>query len=144
MQRAITDVEPLRRLDQRHRFSIDNNPRVVTRVVVLLLACGPAAIVWAVTFVVVDAIKRVLRRWSQPHIPKKIPKVCAPFIAHGNAAPAVPAILLAARIMATLFRLTPSLVLWRVAHKVPAEWKHRDILQLNQQGWWNKRDRRRR
>lgn len=72
---------------------------------------GPAAVVWRVRTVVVNAVNRVSRRWAWPHVSQKCSKV-KPLIADANAAPSIES---TCRIGASLFHAYPSLILRRTA-----------------------------
>ena len=59
-------------------------------IVSLLEPRGPAAVIRRVRTIVVDAIKRVVRRRTRAHIGEKGFETCHPAIAHRNAAASVP------------------------------------------------------
>ena len=49
----------------------------------LLLRCSPAAVLWAVAAIIINAVNGVVM-WPFSHVLNKGPKVISPFIAHAN------------------------------------------------------------
>jgi hypothetical protein len=73
----------------------------------------PAAVLWRIWSVVVDALNGVTCRWAWPHVLKERRKAVSPAVADGDAAPAVASERLVARGMAALAHMTPRCVLGR-------------------------------
>lgn len=84
-------------------------------VAALLSDCGPAAILWRVRAIVVDAIDGVFRGWTWPHIGQKRCELVAPSVAHGDAASAPVLVSGVGQIEASAAEVAPCLVFNRRA-----------------------------
>jgi hypothetical protein len=76
----------------------------------LLCACRPPAVFWAIAGIVVDAFQCQAVVWSPPHIGNEIRKRAEPPVAHRNAASAISRIRLSARVDAALNGRLPDAV----------------------------------
>ena len=73
----------------------------------------PSAILWRIRAVVVDAIKRVLLRWSATNVYEKRLVGLSPPIAHHNSAPAIPCEAAVTGVVASGLHSLPNLILGR-------------------------------
>lgn len=84
-------------------------------VIHLLKRRCPTAILWAVVAVIVDAVQRVRRAGSLPHVVQECVKRLLPSLADGNAAATVPKVHRSVFVIAPLHHSVVSAVLWRVS-----------------------------
>src|SRR5258708_12147525 len=86
----------------------------------LLRLRGPAAVAGFVVAVVLDAVDRVLRRRSRPHVRVERRVVVEPTIAHQDAAASVVLVALVVRIEAAFLHRTPDCIFRRSRSLVPS------------------------
>lgn len=91
---------------------------VIAFVVRLLNIIRPSAVLWRVWPIVVDALNRVLWRWSLPHVGVEVLKGIEPAFTHDNASPAVTRIRRDVGISATRLDVRPTAILRSVDHAV--------------------------
>lgn len=118
-QRLVVDAGSLAPLLERQCQSIVLNPNRDPAVSVLLFICGPVAIFWFITFVVVNAIDRVRTGRASPHIRDEILEA-HPSLANGDAAPTVVLKVLGSWIGASREHPAPNAVFARLAHCMSA------------------------
>lgn len=86
--------------------------------IVRLLAGGrPAAVIWLVVSVHINAVKRTSRR-PRPHVRKELLERVHPLSTNGDTTPTPQVVSGAARIQTPVLHRRPRLVLWCVAHAV--------------------------
>lgn len=78
----------------------------------LLLRCGPAAVAWFVVAVVIDAVERVGRRRTQPHVGDKF-RESVPTFANRDSAPSIDGIVSDLRVHAPAAHVLPRPILRR-------------------------------
>lgn len=83
-----------------------------SRVLKLLFACGPSAIVGAVVSIAVDAVNGIFLAWPLAHVRKEVFK-SSPSVANLNSSTAVKVEVYLARICAALDHAAPYLILCR-------------------------------
>jgi hypothetical protein len=113
VDRLSLHPETTRPFSQRVRLSLEGDRAVAPHIVLLLKACSPSAVLWSIGAIVVDAVKRVSRRRSRPHIGVERREVVRPSVAHRDAASAIgcPSIgVVCAWILAALFHAPPDAV----------------------------------
>ncbi len=99
-------------------FSVMRDVSAACRMLVLLLACGPSAVVKFVVAIVINAVNRVLWSWSRPHIIKKRLKRVSPLVAHRDASPAIMTISGVVRVATSKFHALPGTILVRAISSV--------------------------
>lgn len=93
--------------------------RVVTSLVVHLNeARRPLHIARFIAHVVIDPVKRVLRRWPRSDVFNEGRERCSPTLAHANTTAAVVVEILVSRIRATLVHVRPQSIFSRVAQSM--------------------------
>jgi hypothetical protein len=112
-----TDAEFSRPLGDRQAFAIPFDESGQSSVSVLLDVIGPSAILRTVTLGILDAIDRVLWRWSRTHVSEEVLE-STPSVRNGKAFCAVSLKQQTVRITAALNDMRPDVVLLRVPHSV--------------------------
>lgn len=126
-QRVGTQAASSRPLRQIVRLAVKCQAVIRALVVHLLDACRPAHIARFVMAVRIDAVNRMLARWTKTDVRQKRREVIAPFIADADAAPAVMPKAFVRWIIASLFHLAPRPVFGRLAHAVGGEPSHLNL-----------------
>jgi hypothetical protein len=102
---------------QRESFSIECQQVIVTFIRRLFELCRPTAVVRTIGTSVVNALNRVMQRWTSSHVGNECWKRCAPRRADYNPAPAVILEATMRRAVATALHAYPHRVEWVfVAH----------------------------
>lgn len=83
------------------------NVVIVALVVVLLCLSGPSAVFWLIIFVVINALKCVLRAWAPSYVGDEVLKV-VPALTHGYAATTVSFVSSHGRVIASLQHTSPT------------------------------------
>ena len=109
--------EIVSRLMPRDALTVNSAQWVPAGISVLLRTGRPAAVAGFVVAVVVDAIKRMYRRWTSSHVRQEVREVL-PAVTYGNAPPAVIPIRRISRIAASLSHLLPGVELWVICQPV--------------------------
>jgi hypothetical protein len=104
-------------LSNREGFTIVSEESIIPFVAMLLLARRPAAVAWLIRPVVIDAVKRMLRRGSPSHIEKEILKL-RPAVTNGDTSRAVVTIKLRSGATTAIKHLNPCLMLGSFIHAV--------------------------
>ncbi len=107
-----------RPLYRHHAFAFPRNGMVDSFIPRLLARARPAAVLWGIALVVVDAIKGILRRGTGPHVFGKRLERISPFQAHRNTATSIPAVGNMLGIAATLNHSLPNRVFGALTHPV--------------------------
>ena len=107
-------------LSSSHAPATVNNPTIAARVVLLLQLGFPSNITRLVVAIVVDAAKRMLRRWARPNTGKKSLKAFIPFVAHPYPPPAIVFPVTALGVVASILHRVPRRIFGRIAHVVLA------------------------
>ena len=116
----IADIYPgdLRPLGYIHCLPLVGYQGVRSAVIALLCNRCPAAVVWLIVTVVIDAVKRVLLARARPHVFVESLERITPTMTNLDTAAAVVGIVLITRPGASLDHRVPGLVFWRVPHSV--------------------------
>jgi len=93
-----------------HRSVVPCQQAGITSIAILNTPKHPSAIGWFVIAIVIDAVDRMLRRWSLTHIGKECRVGVAPSLANTDAAPAPETVAFGSRIRAALDHLGPAIV----------------------------------
>lgn len=115
---AARDAEFARPFCQCSSYSLVGNQMIVSFVVSLLKAISPPAIIWRIVSIIVNALNRMTRRWSLPHVGVKILEGIDPAVAHGYTTTAVSWICRNVRVCTSRFYVRPTSVLRRLYHAV--------------------------
>lgn len=87
---SVFHAERARPLTNRAQFSIEFHPMILPGLVVHLIdSCRPAAILWRVGTVIINAINAVVATWPASHIAKEISVRALPAFAHLNTATSI-------------------------------------------------------
>lgn len=112
LEGSPTDTERLRPLRKRACLALPGDDAAPSRVALLFLSRGPAAILRRVGAVVVDSIQGVLSRWARSHVAKELTEVVSPLIAHRDATATVAREVRHLRVVATVSHRAPDPKLW--------------------------------
>ncbi len=110
VDRGQREVRLCRPLSIRERLSKGRDSHISARVIGLFFRGGPAAIIRAVSFVVVHALNRAVFGRTRPHVSHESEKGCAPLLADGNSAPSVSGVSLGGGPVAPSFHAAPRFV----------------------------------
>lgn len=88
------------------------------RVVVLSVVSGPSHIARFVVSIVVNAVKRQIRRWTSANISDERGKTVTPAVAYLNTAGTIVAVVATRRVVAPLNHRSPNGMFGRIAHAV--------------------------
>ena len=91
-----------------------SNEPIVAFIAILLLHCGPIAVLWAISLIVIFAVNLVLAGWLRPHIGKEGFKRLGPSFAYRNASVCV-SLSNGTIGSAPLFHCPPGPILWHMA-----------------------------
>lgn len=111
----------LRPFCHRHGLSRQAKAAVAASVSLLLFLIRPAAILWRISLLIVDTVKRVLRGRTLTHVPEKYLEGIPPLRADKNASASVPAVENVLGIVATLDHACPSVIFGALTHPVFSE-----------------------
>ena len=103
---------------RRHTLFLQGENGVVSFIGCLLLSARPVAVLFGIAFLVVEAVQRVLRGGTRPHVFVERLEGILPLRAHGNAAPSIPAVGGILKISAALVHLIPYRVFGALTHPV--------------------------
>lgn len=92
--------------------SINSDMNIRSSVTLLFYYRSPSAIAWFVMSVGIDAIKRMLRRWTFSHVSKKHSKIITPLRRHLDTSAAISLVIFICFAFAAFLGLPPSLVFW--------------------------------
>lgn len=96
-------------------FTVEGNDLISSSIAKLFRTCGPSTIIWRIRAIVVDPIKRMLGRWSRPHVSVEVLE-SIPSVANNNSTPSPVVIVPKARIIAALFHVSPDAVFCCLVH----------------------------
>lgn len=99
-------------------FSFILNVESISTISRLLNDCGPAAIFWRVTLIIVNTIQRIFWGWFSSHISKKVHKTFVPSRTDMNSSSAIGGISFTIGIMTTFFHSFPSRIFRTLTHTV--------------------------
>jgi len=108
-ERACPHVQLSRPSRDAHGASIQRNVPCITRVLSLFQPSGPFTVSRFVAFRVVDALQRVTG-WAFAKFSEELRKIASPFIGHRNTTTTVSGIAWIARVVASRFCISPSLM----------------------------------
>ncbi len=118
-QYADAQARVVRPFAQGAGLSVKRQSPVISTIVSLLRTGRPSTIRRLVVAVRIDAIQRMLRRWTSPHVRQEGIKRLAPWRADGDAAATVQRVRLLARKPAARFHRSPDTVLYGSCAAVP-------------------------
>lgn len=107
------DTDGVRPFSNRSSDAAMRDMNICSAVVGLIFWQGPAAILWAIAFLIIDAVDRVLGRWTRTHISKEVFKG-EPSIAHCNATSKIVFEVLAVRVRAAVNYAGPYAIFGRM------------------------------
>ncbi len=110
IERIEVHPEMYRPLRHRLSFAFERYHSIVSRVVVLFRSSRPAAVFRTVSLVVVDAIDRMIGRWSTAHVSEEVFIRMTPSLADGDPSPAIARKLLTSICMASVNHVLPCFI----------------------------------
>lgn len=103
-------------LSNSFRFSVNDNFSVVSFIVGLFGPCRPFAVIFTVSFVVINSIYRIFIAWPISHIFIKSNKVISPFFANFNTPTSIIMKICMRGIFTSIYNISPSSIFYRFCH----------------------------
>lgn len=120
LNQRMVHIQGTRPLVQRHSFSIIFEVAIFPCVRGLLKWCRPATIAPFIVSIIVDAIQRMLRRWSWSHITVERLKRRRPLFGHSDSSATISWPRFVAWYETAAFGVTPCLIGWALGHAMGA------------------------
>lgn len=117
-QGGSVEIEPFSPFSDSKRLPIVGNGMRGAAIATLLDTSSPSAVARLITAIVVNAVNRMIRRWSRSNIITERSEIVSPLIANSNATTAIVVKVAVIIVYAAFDNLRPHFVFWRTTSVV--------------------------